>query len=299
MSAFEIRAAGPGDVDAIAAGFARECAKPADAIAQRVRWAFTGNPAGWTGVVATRAGELVAHLGASHVPMIVSGRRALFARIFAPWVAVTYRVAGVHALIGQLDERFQDALQSASIGGAYGTFGEEDWWTLRRLFGFEPLRTELELVRPPRRHAQSPGARELVRLADASPDVLVDGIAGGACHALRDRTSVAFRTSGPYRGDTAWVVSRGGRAGGLAIVRDTPACRIALDFFCPEDDEAAALALFDAVIGDGSREIRLPWFSRSPWWLAAQRLGFRAEPKDLPFIGFRPATGRLQAGCGG
>jgi hypothetical protein len=295
MAPFEIRPAVAADLDAIAAGFARECAKPVAGIAARLRWAFASNPAGWTGFVAARGAEVVAHLGASHVPVIVSGRPAVFARVFQPWVAPPFRVAGVHGLFGQLDDHLRQALEAASIDGAYGIFVEHDWWTLRRLRDFEPVRTELVLVRPASLHRPAAADGGVVRVTPESAALLAGGIRAGECHAVRDASTVAFRTGGPYRHDAGWMVVRDGRAAGLAIFRDSGARRTILDLACPADDEACARALFDAAIGDGSREVALPWFSRSPWWLVAQRLGFRAAPFDLPFLGFRSAGARIQA----
>ena len=67
--------------------------------------------------------------------------------------------------------------------------------------------------------------------------------------------------------------------------------RVVLDLAAPEGDEDSARALLDAAIGDGSREVLLGWFSRSPWFLLAQRLGFRVAPADLPYLAFRGARG--------
>jgi hypothetical protein len=121
------------------------------------------------------------------------------------------------------------------------------------------------------------------------------GLALGIHHARRDAAVLRFRTGGPYARDAAWVVLRDGRAAGVAIVRDGGGGRTVLDFAAPEGDEDAADALFDRVIGDGTRPVTLPWFSRSPWFLAAQRNGFRAAASDLHYLGVRPVKARVHA----
>jgi len=39
----------------------------------------------------------------------------------------------------------------------------------------------------------------------------------------------------------------------------------------------------------------LGWFSRSPWFLLAQRLGFRAAAADSPYLAYRGARGAPNA----
>jgi hypothetical protein len=295
-SALEIRAAVDADADAIAAGFARACGKDPPLVRERVRWALTGNPAGWTGVVAVHGGAgIVAHLGASHVPMLVEGRPETFGRLFASWVAPEYRIAGVHSLFCRMDDAFDAAARATGLAAVFCALAEGDWWTLRRLRGFEGVRTELLLARAPRSHAPRAAGLPVVRFGPENAATLGQGPALGPCHARRDAQSVLFRTGGPYRADGAWTCVRDGRAAGLAIVRDAGGRRTVLDFAVPEGDEEAAAALLDCAIGDGSREVLLPWFSRSPWFLAAQRAGFRAMPCDLPTVGVRPTAARLVA----
>jgi hypothetical protein len=122
-----------------------------------------------------------------------------------------------------------------------------------------------------------------------------EGLALEGAHARRDRTSLAFRTGGPHSEDAAWGATRAGRPSGVAIARDRGTERLLLDFSVRADDEESADALFDAVIGDGGRTLLLPFFTRSPWILLAQRKGFRARRSDLPYVGIRPSKGRTDA----
>jgi hypothetical protein len=297
MSApFEIRPATNDDCDAIAAGFAQACGKPLAAVLEKVRWAFASNPSGWSGVVATVAGSrMAAHFGVSHVPMVLHGDPVVFGRVYAPWVEPGLRVAGVHGAFFEMSGIFRELFEGTSIAATFGVFADADWWTLRRLTEFEPVRTELLLVRRPGPHRAHAGAIEIARV---TPEALAEWtapLALGACHARRDGGTVGFRLGGPYRGDAAWMAVREGRPAGLVAVRDAGDVRTILDLSVPEGDEEAAHALLDAAIGDGSREIRVPWFTRSPWFLLAQRKGFRAVASDLPYVGIRSPRARLQA----
>ncbi len=128
----------------------------------------------------------------------------------------------------------------------------------------------------------------------ATPDALEGWSAPldlGPCGARRDGATLAFRLGGPWASDEGWLARREGTTAGVAIVRRTPSARVVLDLAVPEGDEDSARALFDRAIGDGSTDVILGWFSRSPWFLLAQRLGFRVAPVDLPYIAYRGARG--------
>jgi hypothetical protein len=296
MTGFTIRRAAPGDLDAIVAGFARACDRPEGPIAAKIRWGLEGNPAGWTGVVGVDGGgRLVAHLGATHVPATADGRPMTFGRIYASWVDPRVRTAGVHSAFAEIDDAFAEACHESSLAAAYGVFADPDWWTLRRMRDFAPVRTELGLVRSPGPHRAD---RPLVEVVTGSADVVSAWDApldGGPCATRRDSALLAFRLGGPHAADRAHVASRAGRPSGIAIVRDAPAGRVVLDFTVPEGDEESARALFDRVVGDGSVPVRLDWFSRSPWFLLAQRTGFHVRSTDLVHLGVRAPRGAIDA----
>ena len=124
-----------------------------DVIAAKIRRALEANPAGSSGVVAEDArGTLVGHLGVTHVPMLVEGATATFGRICASWVYPLFRTAGVHSAFAELDDAFREAVEGKTVVAAYGTFADRDWWTLRRMREFFPVRTEVVLHRPAAPH---------------------------------------------------------------------------------------------------------------------------------------------------
>jgi hypothetical protein len=294
MPPFEIRRAVAEDLGAIAAGFARSCGKPPEAVEPKVRWALGANPAGWSGVVAVDArGAIVAHLGVSHVPMSVGGESVVFGRHYASWVDESVRIAGVHAPFAEIDDAFREAFEGTAFAASYGLFQDSDWWTLRRLRDFAPVRTEITLERPPRPYRADGAGAALAR-------VTAEALGGGAiplggAAARRDAATLLFRTGGPWSRDSAWLAVRDGRPAGVAIWRDEAGSRVVLDLSVPAGDEDAARALLDLVIGDGSCRVHLPFFTRSPWFLLAQRKGFRAAASDLPYLVVRPSRARSDA----
>jgi hypothetical protein len=295
MEGFHVRTATNEDLPAIAAGFARACGKPREAIEEKVGWALGSNPAGWSGVVAVDARSgIVAHLGASHVPMVIEGEPVVLGRVYASWVDPLLQIAGVHNGFGELDDAFREAFEGSAILATYGMFADSDWWTLRRLRDFAPVRSEIVLERAAAPHRPDPKRAEPVRLGPESLRSFGDGLVLGGCHARRDATTLAFRTGGPYRSDVAWVASRDGRLSGVLVYRDSATERVVLDLAVHADDEGGARALLDLAIGDGSRKVRLPSFSRSPWFLLAQRKGFRVAGFDLPYLVIRPSKARTE-----
>jgi hypothetical protein len=296
MSGFRIRTAAAADLDAIVDGFAHACGKPADAVGPKVRWGLARNPAGSSGVVAEDArGRMVAHFGVTHVPVTVEGAPLVFGRVYASWVDPAFRTAGVHSAFAEIDEAFRESFEGKAIEATFGTFADADWWTLRRMRDFAPVRTDLRLVRAAAPHQAEPPA---VDAATAPSEALAGWEApldGGACATRRDGALLAFRLGGPHASDRAHVTTRGGRAAGIAVTRDLPDRRLVLDFTVPQGDEDSARALLDRVVGDGSVAVVLDWFSRSPWFLLAQRKGFRAEAGDLPYLAARTARGTAEA----
>jgi hypothetical protein len=295
MSGFQVRIAAAADLDAIVEGFARACGKPPSAVAAKVRWALLENPAGSSGVVASDArGRVVAHLGATHVPMVIEGADVLFGRVYASWVDPAFRTAGVHSAFAEIDDAFRESFEGKTLAATFGVFADGDWWTLRRLRDFSPVRTELRLVRAP----ASP-SREAPRVALASRGSVLAGfggrIDGGPCAARRDSGVLRFRLGGPHSADHGWAALRDGLPSGIAVVRDGAAERTVHDFTDTDGDGDAAAALLDEVIGDGSRRGTLDWFSRSPWLLLSQRKGFRVAPGDLPYVAVRTARAAHEA----
>jgi hypothetical protein len=296
MSGFHVTPASGADLDAIVEGFARACGRPAEAIAAKVRWGLEGNPSGWSGVVARDArGKVVGHFGVTHVPMSIDGKDVLFGRAYASWVEPELRTAGVHSAFAEMDDAFREHGASNGVAASFGVFADGDWWTLRRIRDWEPVRTELTLVRPPAPHRETPGLVELAAFTPAALAAWDGAIDQGPCASRRDGKVLAFRLGGPHAGDRAWAVLRGGRPAAVAAVREGAAGRVVLDFAVPEGDEEAAAALLDRVIGDGSVAVRLDWFSRSPWFLLAQRRGFRAAPGDLAYLALRAAKPGIEA----
>jgi hypothetical protein len=296
MSGFHVRASTPADESEIVAGFARACGRPASALAAKVGWGLGRNPAGSSGVVAVDArGAVVAHFGVTHVPTDVEGAALTFGRVYASWVDPLLRTAGVHSAFAETDDAYRELFEGKGVDATYGVFADADWWTLRRMRDFAPVRTDLTLVREPAPHRAEPAPVEVVSSspgATAGWDAPLDG---GPCAARRDPGVLAFRLGGPHSADVAHVASRAGRPAGIAVVRSAGARRVVLDFTAPAGDEDCARALFDRVIGDGSLPVSLDWFSRSPWFLLAQRMGFRAVAVDLPYLAVRAPRGGVEA----
>jgi hypothetical protein len=296
MSGFHVRPATPDDVDGIVAGFARACGRPAAAVAPKIEWGLARNPAGSSGVVAIDArGVLVAHWGVTHVPTMVEGEALTFGRLYASWVDPPLRTAGVHCAFAEIDDAFRELFEGKSVAATYGVFADADWWTLRRMREFFPVRTDLTLVREPGPHRPGPSAVEVVSGSRAALAGWEGALDGGPCAARRDSAVLGFRLGGPHSSDVAHVALRGGRPAGIAVVREGGGRRVVLDFTAPAGDEDCARTLFDRVVGDGSVAVSLDWFSRSPWLLLAQRSGFRAVALDLPYLGVRSRRGGVEA----
>jgi hypothetical protein len=197
----------------------------------------------------------------------------------------------VHSAFSEIDDAFRELVEGKALAATYGLFSDPDWWTLRRMRDFAPVRTDLRLVRQPAPVHREKTAAEVISGPAALAEWHPPQVESTGCTTRRDRAFVEFRTGGPHSSDRVHVVMREGRPAGLAIVRDLPGGRVVLDFEVADGQEDSARVLLAAVVGDGSVAVTLDWFSRSPWFLLAQRKGFRALPSDLAYLVARAGRG--------
>src|SRR4029078_1766720 len=131
----------------------------------------------------------------------VEGAPVTFGRICASWVDPLVRTAGVDSAFAEIDHAFRESVEGKTVVAAYGTFADGDWWTLRRMREFFPVRTEVVLHRPAAPHRT--GATHVETVA-ATPDALLGWSAPldlGPCAARHDGATLSFRLGGPWASD--------------------------------------------------------------------------------------------------
>ncbi len=297
MSGFNIRPSTEADLDGIARGFASATARPFENVRHMIGHALGGNPFGCSSIVAEdSSGRIVGHLGASHVPMQIGEHEMTFGRLFGCWTDELYRVGGIHGSFVAMDETFAEYAEAGGrVHAVFGLVHESDWWFLRRVRDFKPVRTEIRAVRLPAPF-QTQCDLDVRRLTSDELDRLPRRTAARSIDVRRDGALMRFRTSNPWRDDfVLGVVDRDGSVRGHAIVRPRGEVVIVMEFRVPPEDEVAAHALLGAVIGTGERRVEAPSFARSPWLLTFARAGFRVAPEDGAYLGIRAASPRVNA----
>jgi hypothetical protein len=276
MSSFRIRNIEPRDLPAIAA---QDPARPwlVDELA--------GDPAGYGGVVVEHRGAVVGCWAARRLPVVVRGDRLDFGVMAACFLAPEYRTGGLHSVFVEADEAFESEWQGREPGRfacVVGRFAESDWWTLRRLRGFAPIRTETDLFAADARALRVPASSErAVALDDDACARWIAPLVPGDCAVVRDGARMRVRRG---RAGTLLAVLRDGAPAACAVVSEGPPepdgtpARDVRDWCVAEDDASAAAALLAAAVDGATGAVRFPVFARSPWALELQRAGFRVRP---------------------
>lgn len=289
MSGFHVRESTPADWDAVAEGFARIAHRNIDAVRPRVRWAMAENPAGSSGVVAVNAtGEVVGHLGVSHIPMFVRGEERTFGRFYASFLDPQYRLGGLHSVFLEMDETFEELYENAEgLAAVFGWWDEADWWFLRHVRGHEAVLTSLSLRRAPGPMPPHEPSEE-VEVFDATTEPWDDPLLPGECRTRHDGALARWRHGPAHPRDRAWIAVRYGRVVGVAAARDRAEERVLLDWSIEDGDVTAAPALIRAVVGDGTRSVHMPSWGTRGWTLEfLQACGFRVEAGHEAYLSAR------------
>jgi hypothetical protein len=273
-SPFAVRSAVDADLDALPDAHARA--------------ELRTNPAGWRGVAVSHRGRTVGFWGAKTLPMIVRGERVRFGVFAGCFLERAYRSGGLHSVFAEMDETFAELHEGRDEGRfacVVGRFAESDWWTLRRLRDFTPVRTEVDLVLEGVAARRASATDEKATRADdalfahwtepLSPDEIGVVRDGPLMHA-REKLLVPPQ-GGPAHGTR--VVVRDGRVVAAALFDDSQDGVAEIRDWCvPEGDDSAAKALLDALFASRAPAMVAPVFGRSPWLLFLQRAGFQVRP---------------------
>ena len=293
MGRLEIRTASAGDWDGIADGYARVLHRDHRALRRKVAHAMGGNPQGCSSLVAIdTSGRAIAHLGASHVPMLVKGEPRLFGRFTACYIEPAYRTGGVHSLFFELDRLFQQQFEETGhLAAVFGQWEEIDWWFLRHHRGHKAVATSIDLVRGAEDPLRDRGAGDGVTIttsqygADSAPALAV-----GECGVRRDATFNAWRAAFPGAPCEGWQARREDTLTGVAITRERGDERLILDWAVAPDDEQTGKALLAALMGDGTKPIRARfWTSDLVTLELFQDAGFVVEPGCESYLAVRTA----------
>lgn len=294
--AFKIREAVDADLDGL----------PDD----HARAELRANPRGWRGVAATHRGRLVGFWGAKALPVRAQGEDLDLGVFSGCFLDPAYRAAGLHGAFVEMDEAFEAAFEGRGdgrFGGVVGRFAESDWWTLRRLRDFAPIRTEVDLFLEGRPAAPAAASVDVaVRADDARFAAWADPLVVDAVGVRRDGVLMRARERllVPPRGGAAHgtqVVVRDGRVVAAALFDDATEGVVEIRDWCvPEGDVAAASALLAALFRSSARSFVAPVFARGPWHFFLQRAGFRVRPATWggaaePYLVGRAAHPRCEA----
>ena len=211
MSGFQVRPATADDLDAIAAGFARACGKPAGGRRGEGPVGARHESGGWSGVVAVdaRASDRRRTSASRTSRCCVEGAAA---RV-RPRLRVVGRPAPADGRSPHRVRRDRRRLPRARSRARRSTrptasSTDADWWTLRRMRDFAPVRTELLLEREPTPHRAERTTVEIDRDRRPRSTGWRRALSVAPCFARRDAATLAFRLGGPFDGDQAWLARR-------------------------------------------------------------------------------------------
>lgn len=267
---FRIRPAIPADLKSVAAGTP---GRP---------WTCEelSGPDGFRGVLAEHRGRTVGFWGGRVQPMSVRGDVLLFGVLAGCFLEAPYRTGGVHSAFIEMDEMFASLYEGREpdrLACVVGRPAESDWWLLRRMRGFTPIRTETDLFLPDVRAAVVAASSErAVTYGDAECARWTRPLLVGEAAPVRDGVRMQAR-----RGDDGalYCVERDGAPVAAAIARTAADGAVdVVDWCVPEHEEGMAAALLAAVLDGRKGEARFPVFGRSPWTSWLQRAGFRSRP---------------------
>ena len=309
MGHFELRTATDADWAGIADGFARATDGNSRRIRQHVAYALRDNPHGSSSVLATDPdGRIIAHMGVTHVPMLVKGEPLLFGRFHSCFIEPAYRTGGVHGLFAALDDLFQETHQIRErLAAVFGQWDETDWWHMRRARGHDAVATSIDLRRPADRPVFELGGDGTIITQGGDDPVpassMTSSLNVGSCGVRHDGVLDAWRAAAPGRLNRIWQAWRAGERTGVAITRDAGGVRLILDWAVGPEDTDSVRALLHAMIVDAGAPVHTRfWTSDVPTLLLFQEAGFDVvagpEVWDLKlFLGSEEHIGGLGCQC--
>lgn len=291
MGHFELRTATDEDWAGIADGFARATDGDARRIRQHVAYALRDNPRGSSSVLAADPdGRIIAHMGVTHIPMLVKGEPLLFGRFHSCFIEPIYRTGGVHGLFAALDDLFQETFEIRErLAAVFGQWDETDWWHMRRARGHDAVATSIDLRRPADRPVLELGGNGTVITQDGDGPVPANSLNVGSCGVRHDGVFDAWRAAAPGRSDRIWQAWRAGERTGVAITRDTGGVRLILDWAVGPEDTESVRALLHAMIVDAGAPVHTRfWTSDVPTLLLFQEAGFDVVAGPEVYLSVRP-----------
>ncbi len=296
MGHFELRTATDEDGAGIADGFARAIGSDPNQIRSHVVSALHNNPHGSSSVVAAAPdGRIIAHLGVTHVPMLVNGEPLLFGRFHSCFVDPVYRTGGVHGLFNALDNLFREAFEIREhLAAVFGQWDEMDWWYLRRARGHDAVATSIDLRCPANHPVLELGGEGIVITQDGEGSESANLLKVGNCGVRHDGKLDAWRAAAPGRSDHLWQAWRAGERTGMAITRDIGGVRRILDWTVEPEDTESIRALLHALTVDTGVPVHTRfWTSDVPTLLLFQEAGFQVVAGPEVYLSVRPVLPHL------
>ncbi|MCA8957706.1 MAG: hypothetical protein KDC87_16645 [Planctomycetes bacterium] len=291
MGHFELRTAAEDDWAGIADGFARATGGDASRIRQHIACALRDNPHGSSSVLAAAPdGRIVAHLGVTHVPMLVSGSPLLFGRLHGCFIEPAYRTGGVHGLFAALYDVFQTTFEIRErLAAVFGQWDEVDWWHMRRTFGHDAVATSIDLHRPAIRPVLELVGEGAVITRDGDGSVSARCLDVGSCGVRRSGEFDAWRAVAPGRSDRIWQAWQAGERTGMAITRDAGGVRWILDWAVRPQDSESVRALLHAVIVDACTPVHTRFWTSDVFTLSLfQEAGFEVVAGPEAYLAIHP-----------
>ncbi|MEM7200639.1 MAG: hypothetical protein AAF628_10260 [Planctomycetota bacterium] len=296
MGQYELRTATDGDWVGIADGFAWATHGDPRRIRPHVAYAFRDNPHGSSSVLAADpGGRIIAHLGATHVPMLVKGEPLLFGRFHCCFIEPAYRTGGVHSLLAALDDLFQETFENRErLAAVFGQWDEADWWHLRRARGHDAVATSIDLVRPIDQPVPERDGDGVVITQGSDGRVPIRSLDVGSCGVRHDGAFDAWRAAAPGRSDRLWQAWRAGERTGVAITRDAGGIRLILDWAVGPEDADSVRALLHAIVVDARAPVHTRfWTSDVSTLLLFQQACFGVLPGPEVYLSVRPVLAHV------
>lgn len=291
MGHFELRTATDKDLPGIAEGFAGATDGDAHRAQAQVEYALRDNPHGSSSVLAADPeGRVIAHMGVTHVPMLIKGEPLLFGRFHSCFIAPQYRTGSAHSLFAALDELFRDTFEHPErLAAVFGQWDEPDWWHLRRARGHDAVATSIDLHRPVGRPVLGSLGDAIAITQDGDGAAPAGLLKVGSCGVRHEGVFDAWRAAAPGHSDQIWQAWRAGERTGLAITRESGGLRLILDWAVAPGDPESARALLHALIGEAGLPLHTRfWTADVPTLLLFQEAGFVVVAGPEAYLSVRP-----------
>lgn len=297
MGDYEIREFRDGDERSLLETFNLTFATGEDALPARTmaqwEWSYRENPSGKRIFVAVHDGKIVAQYAGMPNRVRFEGREYFFLDIIDSMVHPDHRTGlKKPGLFIKTAQPFLETYGSPDRDLAfYGWPIEKAWPINKRFLGYEQIRSESVLARPPDGGpVEVPAEVEVVERFEAGVGALYERCsANWGLSFVRDEAFMNWRyLTNPFHTYTCYAVGVGSELRGFAVYRapgaDMPETALLVDLLVAPDDVETGRLLEQAVLAraraDGAGAIATIQLEWTPWFARFQEWGWLVWPSE-------------------